>query len=317
MNGTSHHLNGDGPPLLGEDSPHHKIEAFLQREMERGTLVRVELSQVGLHGDSKVGDWNAFEGIGPEHITLSILERAMDDAKMQKGSPRYVVSVFRTHDRKYDGRVWFTLAGGGHEFDGIEEMEGPNATGIVAQLMRHTEASARLSLMSARDIIVEQRREIAEQRAFIRQAMQMQFKLVDTYEKLKNEQHTRDLAIRKERFEEVKQEQIFGQIMMLLPIFFRFLGGDKSDMVRLTAMEHQIRSLFGSIPEKTLLEFMAKLDPTQQLSLMDLNKLISSPPTSPAEAIAQKEKREKDQREAEEKRRLEAEKDAAKNHGSG
>ncbi len=313
MNGLSNGTSNGAydSHLVHDDSPHRKIEFFLTRAFEGGPIVRVELAQVGLHGDQKVGDWSSFEGVGPEHVTMQILERAMDDARMQKGSPRYVVTIFRSLERRQsDGRQWFTLAGGGHEFDGIEEMEGPTGTGLIAQLMRHNEASARLSLLASRDIMVEQRREIAELRAMVRHMMTGHFKLVETHEKLINEDHKRALDLRKSRFEEVKQEQIFGQIMMLLPIVMRLLAGDKSDTIRMAALEQQLRTLFGSMSEKQLGEIMGKLDQTQILSFLDLNKLMSSPPPSPTEAVNAKEKREKDAektaKDAEDKRKAEA-----------
>lgn len=296
-NGASHDSY-----LVHDDSPHRKIESFLTRAFEGGPIARIELAQVGLHGDQKVGDWSTFEGLGPEHVTQQILERAMDDARMQKGSPRYVVTYFRSLERRQsDGRKWFTLAGGGHEFDGVEEMEGPTGTGIIAQLMRHNEASARLSLLASRDIMVEQRREIQELRSMVRHMMQGHFKLVETHEKLINEDHKRALDLRKSRFEEVKQEQIFGQIMLLLPIFMRFLAGDKSDTIRMAALEQQIRTFFGSMSEKQMGEIMGKLDQAQILSLMDLNKLVSSPPKSPTVAVNEKEAREKAEKEAADK----------------
>jgi hypothetical protein len=309
-------LNGQSSPhadeqygsIVHDDSPHRKIEAFLTTAFERGPVVRVELAQVGLHGDSKVGDWSGFEGVGPEHLTMQILERAMDDARLQKGSPRYVVTFYRSNERRtHDGRQWFTLAGGGHELDGIEEMEGPTGTGLIAQLMRHNEASTRVALLSARDIMVEQRREIAELRSMVRHMMTGHFKLVETHEKLINEDHKRALELRKARFEEVKQEQIFGQIMMLLPILMRYLAGDKGDVLRYAALEQQLKMLFGGLTEKQFTGIMAQLTDTQALSLMDINKLMSRDPVPIKDQISEKEAKDR-KAAAEEAARKEADK---------
>ncbi len=239
---------------------------------------------------------------------MQILERAMDDARLQKGSPRYVVTFYRSNERRtHDGRQWFTLAGGGHELDGIEEMEGPTGTGLIAQLMRHNEASTRVALLSARDIMVEQRREIAELRSMVRHMMTGHFKLVETHEKLINEDHKRALELRKARFEEVKQEQIFGQIMMLLPILMRYLAGDKGDVLRYAALEQQLKMLFGGLTEKQFTGIMSQLTETQALSLLDLNKLMSRDPVPIKDQIAEKEAKDR-KAAAEEAARKEADK---------
>ena len=309
MNGTSNGSNGASHEsyMVQDDSPHRVIESFLNQAFHGGPIARIELSQVGMHGNQAVGDWNSFEGMGPEHVTMQILERAMDDARMQKGSPRYVVTIFRSAERRQsDGRKWFTLAGGGHEFDGVEEMEGPTGSGIIAQLMRHNEASARLALLATRDIIVEQRREIMELRSRERNQTQMQVRVLEAHERLINEEHKRALELRNARFEEHKQEQIFQQIMILLPVVMKLLAGDKSDTIKAAALEQQLRTLFGSMTEQQMFEIMKNLSPAQQMSIMDLNKLITTPPQSPADAIAAKEKKEKAEKEAEEKQKAEA-----------
>jgi len=252
-----------------------RIEVFLEDAFNKGPVAEVVLQHVSVQGNNNVGDWNSFEGMGPENLALQIMDRAVDDARAQRGSARYIVTFRRsTEKRGSDGRTWFTLTGGGYDIDGIEDTEGPNGPGLMSQLMRHNEASARIALLSARETIVDYRREVGELRSMVRHMTQAHFKLIETHEKLINEDHKRQLELRKARFDEARQEKVFDQIAQILPIVLRMFAEGKSEVLQDTALKMQVSNLVESLSEEQILDFARRLEPAQQMSFMDLYRQV-------------------------------------------
>lgn len=280
----------------GSEDPQRKVEKWLEKIMDSNTgLDRLVLEHVGINGNQQVWDLDHFEGLGPENVAAQVLERANDDAHAQKGTVRYKLVAFQGGSRHGSQRTWFTLAGGGFDLDGMEDTEGPNGPGIIAQLMRHNEAFMRGAMLQTREIIVDLRRELADQRQMNRHMLHNQFKVVEAHERLLNEQTRREIEMRKAKFDEVKQEKIFEQIMVLLPVALRHMAdASGSHAFKESALEQSLRSLIGTLRPEQLQGIMKNLNEAQVISFMDLYKsLANTHPQTVEDAIKDKEAREK------------------------
>lgn len=303
-----------GPLVPRDDSLVEKLEEFIGAAFNRGPVAEVGLMHVSTHGNNPVGDWNNFEGIAPENLAMEIMDRAVDDARAQRGSARYIVYYKRSAEkRNYDGRTWFTLTGGGYDIEGIEDTEGPNGSGLLSQMMRHNEASARIALLSARETIVDYRREVGELRSMVRHMTNAHFKLIETHEKLINEDHKRSLEMRKARFEEARQEKLFDQIGNIFPIILSMFAEGKSEVLQDTAFKLQIRNLVASLSEAQIANIMRGLDASQSVAFLGLYKSMRE---AEGESIT-KTIDEKEQAEAVAAAKAAAEAEAKKNGGGG
>lgn len=279
-----------GPLVPRDDSLTEKLEEFIGEAFERGVVAEVGLLHVSHQGNNPVGDWTQFEGIAPENLAMQIMDRAVDDARAQRGSARYIVYYKRSQDkRNYDGRTWFTLTGGGYDIEGIEDTEGPNAHGLLSQMMRHNEASARIALLSARETIVDYRREVTELRGMVRHMTNTQFKVIELYEKLMSQEHQRSLDLRKARFDEAKQEKLFDQIGNIFPLLLAMFAEGKSEVLKDAAFKMQIKNLVGSLSEEQIAGIVHRLEAPQQIAFLELyRQLRESDPKSISAVVDQK-----------------------------
>lgn len=271
-----------------QDDARTEIEVFIAKEMSRGPVARFELRMLTPQGDQRVGDWTDqdFEGKGPEELASEIFERAREDARSQIGEQRYAIAVYRAEGRPYAGRRFFNMPGGQSEFsDSLDVVRHPStAQGVLGQTLEHNQANHVLNHKLVQYIVGILQQRIRDLERSNEKLLSMHTRTVEAHERLVSEEHRRQLELRKMRFDEMKSEKLFEQIMLILPIIFRFAVGDKSASLQLAGLETQLHSLVGSLSEQQMGAVMRAMDPAQQASFLQLAQSLAQKKTESVDA---------------------------------
>lgn len=270
----------DAPAAEGDAAG--ELEVFLRREFDRGPVVRLVLSQLGQGGDSRVGEWDDLAGKGPDELAAELVERAKDDARSQAGDLRYGVAVYRAKDKPHTARKFVTIAGGASEFaDDLDTQRyTANAVGTLAQLMAHNQTGQALNVKLTMFVVTMMQNRIRDLERQNQRLQDTHQRAVQAHEQYVSQQHQRDLETRRARFDELRQEKIFEQVMLVLPLIFRFAVGDKSPALALAGLEQQLHTLIGSLSPAQLTTVMGALEPAQQASFLQLAQSIAAKKTS-------------------------------------
>jgi hypothetical protein len=274
---------------------HAEIVRFCTREMGRGPVHRFAAIQVG-YSESTIGDWSDLGGRDPESIASEIYERIKEDARGQTGLLRYIVAVYRAEGKPHAGRKWLTMQGGASEFQESFDVQRhpPTNQGVVGQLMEHEHSNHALSFKLVTYMISILQRRIQDLERQNERLMTTHTRTVEAHERLVNESHRRDMDLRKVRFDELKSEKLFDQIMLIAPLIFRYAVGDKSAVMQLAGLESQLHNLIGSFTPDQLRGLLSTLNPAQSASFMQLAQtLAASKPAGIGEELAKKEEEEK------------------------
>lgn len=269
-----------------------QIEEFVSREMARGPVHKFVLVQIHHQGDARVGEWDSLGGKDPVEVAGEIFDRAKDDARSQLGPLRYAVAVYRAEGKPHAGRKFFNITGGQSEFSDTFDMQRqpPTNAGVLGQLMEHEHLNHALNHKLVQYVIGVLQTRIRDLERQVERFVGVHVRTLETHERLLSEQHRRDLELRKVRFDEVKQEKLFEQIMVLAPLIFRYAVGDKSAVLQLAGLESQLHNLFGSLTQEQLAQIMRQFSPAQIASFTQLaQSLAQSRPRTVNEEVKRKE----------------------------
>jgi hypothetical protein len=133
---------------------------------------RVVLAQrVEGSGHHTVDEWSVAELVDARALAEVIYGAAMRDAQALRTSLAYGVFAIRSDRPEPIGRYFFRMEAG----LGWQPSDTPDERGIVAMLMRHTEASARLSLGHSRGILDQYERLLGQNTAHYEQLLQQAY----------------------------------------------------------------------------------------------------------------------------------------------
>jgi hypothetical protein len=137
------------------------------------------------------------------------------DAEGLGGLQRYVISAFRGVDQLT--RLPVRLSGTELSADG-EPLDSEPATtkGVLAQLMRHLEAQARMFTLGYGQVLSVMQRTIARQQGAVEAAEDVRLESVALAERMLSETHERDLATQNTQHEVDSREKMFHQLSDLL-----------------------------------------------------------------------------------------------------
>jgi len=139
------------------------------------------------------------------------------DAEGLGGLQRYVVAALRGADQIT--RLPLRVSGTEMTADG-EPLDSEPATmkGVLAQLMRHLEAQARMFTLGYGQVLSVMQRTISRQQAAVEAAEDVRLESVALAERMMSEQHERDLSVQNTQHEVDTREKMFNKISDLLSL---------------------------------------------------------------------------------------------------
>ncbi len=263
--------------MSDSEDNHRKLVSFLTREFSRteGRMcIRLELFHNEARGDSlrawhRAEDADVFNSLGNiEQLATTVIREAESTAEsFGGGGHRFVVRT----EQHLGGRSRMSF-----RIDIESDVDGdsatadaPNSTGLVGQLMRHLEVSARTQAMMFQTSLGTMSRTISELSDENRQLRKDRSDRIDELEESRSRQADRDLAGIRQIEEDKRKQILIDKVVQLLPaVAGRIIGGDSPGAP--SALGVLTNELADSLTAEQLAHIGSKLTSGQQVLLMEL-----------------------------------------------
>ncbi len=260
------------PPSSASSQEVDNVAEWIKGCMDRGTVSCIELMQRAAEGTSQTisSYYNEdFTAKDPQALAEAIMGEAYKDADSQRGTTRYVLQAFKEGEKTHFARHSFRLPGGLERTDDDTESELPNEKGLVAQMMRHTEAYARMMISGFGETVRGLSAQLQESNRQLNKLAQQQYTFLDMQQQLLDRQADRDLAIRQADGEDKRKAQVFEKLSMLFPILLKKMTGEGKSIEALLG-EEQIGSVLEGLSGEQITQILQTLEPVQQGAFMSL-----------------------------------------------
>ena len=251
-----------------------KLKTWMEKQLwntrEEGPVVKLVVRHLDAGGRAgKIEVWSQEipheadsvtidEGELPD-IVQEIQMAAFDDAEgMAAGLQRYQVLSYVKHKPHAHSRFTFTMSGGNDDVDDTGVSEPATTKGHLAQLMRHTEALMRTTVMSTNQNMAMLTRTVASQNDHI-----------ELVEDLKSQQHDRNLKTIQMENQEKRYAEMFDKATLLLPAVVNRVAGKKLLPENVSPMQDMLKNLAESLTEEQLAKILPTLKPEQQIALLE------------------------------------------------
>lgn len=249
-----------------EATTHEELKDWIASVIEKeGT--RLELRQKGDGAESRVREWKLPDA---ESGTLAreIQEHADRDGRHLRGPVLYVLLAYR-EEGAYFARI-FVSARGKDVGDRVLETESPTVEGVTSQLMRHTEASARIAVGQTSAIILQYQKMLESAYARIAQLEARQSKVMELYESLTGMEHERQLETMRVRASDKRTEFFKEKLDLIAPVLVNKVLAAKGGPSPSIFGEEMVRQLLKSLKPGQIEHIMGSLEPAQVAILSEL-----------------------------------------------
>lgn len=265
-----------------EDANLVKILRGLRGALARGAIDRIELRHLletsgeavalTLSGESLQSDIRAAGNneAAASALAEQILSHAEEEAKTLRGVNRYGVTVYRPGDSQYCNRTLFTLRGTAIEdSDSIEESEKPNATGLVSQMMRHTEVMARMSEVGHERQVRYYDGMLSQLGRLVENMMEKHVRVLEVTETLLDAKAEREINIKRMETGDAFKKRLLEQFMMTAaPLVHKLTSGNPD--VNAAATDNLMVTFAASLKPEQMAQLAQVLAPEQQAIFLEL-----------------------------------------------
>jgi hypothetical protein len=245
----------------GEDPKNGRCTGFLVLHMGSGK-------------NNQVASVPVHEKFGPEDVeemATELVNMAEFDADALGGIQKYYLTASFENLSAPINRFAFRVNGAASE-DNVDtfDSEPANTKGLLGQMMRHTEASHRISVASTGHVITMQNKIITRQAEQLEAMQSKHIELIETLEELKSERHSRDLDAAESMRKQEAYKDITQKILMLMPIVVNKFTGKKLLPEKTTSGEQMVKSLMDSIKPEQMEKMGEILTPEQQMIIFNV-----------------------------------------------
>lgn len=264
--------------MSDSEENHRKIVDFLKREFSRTEgrqCVRLELFADKSRGDPirswhRAEDAEVFAGLGNiEQLATTVLREAENMVESYGGGAHRFELRTEQHlgnRQRMSFRIEIESDADG---SGGSAPDAPSSTGLVGQLMRHLEVSARTQAMMFQTSLGTMSRTISELSEENRTLRKDRSDRIDELEESRSLQADRDLAGIRQLEEDKRKQLIVDKVMQLLPaVAGRIIGGDAPGAP--SAVSVLTNELADSLTPEQLAHIGSKLTSGQQVLLLEL-----------------------------------------------
>jgi hypothetical protein len=268
-------------------SQHADIANWLRTQVSDGCC-RVHLTQrVGVE-NQHVREWPIAEGVDVDALAEEIDRRMREEARVLRGPTRYTIFGFKLGAYDYHDRKIVLIEGIGASTDMVlGETEQPDGRGIVSQMMRHNEASARISLGQTMAIVEHYKAILHERDARIAVLEQKLEQLGELQQEIVSMQHERNLDIIREKRADRRHAFLREKLDMLTPaIMSKVLGAGTAKGQGSMFGEELLRQFLKSLGAKQYAAITNALTPEQVVALTEIFERYSERETQRERAAA-------------------------------
>ena len=278
-------------PLLPE---HIEIGDWLAMQIRDG-CTRIVLRQRIQDLEQHVKDFPLTPETDVVALAEEIRAKMNDDGRQLRGPTLFALFSFRAgqnvHVDRILRRVEGTAGGGGALFG---ETEASDARGIVAMMMRHSEASARIALGQTLEIVEHYKsigKERGERVAALEERQTENFKL---FERLMSLQHERELEKIREHRKDEGRAFLRQKIDLIAPVILsKVLSAGMPKGQGAVLGEEVLRQFLKSLRPEQVQAIIGALGPEQVVSMVELYERYNDreegvkPPTSGEDGASQ------------------------------
>lgn len=262
--------------------PDEHIVKWLNKQLkdltERGLPERFELWHAveGERGD-KLDSYPVDDETEPSELAQEIWAKAEHDAGTHSSpSQKYSVLMFRCDDdSEHEGMHSFILQG--RQFRSITggATEPPTEKGLTAQLMRHSEGSARMMLGIAESTAGRLTRQNEEMSQRIDRMAGQNLDMFEKYQELLDRSAERALEQAKAEAKERRHEELMGMVMAMVPLVAsKFLGAGApsvaGQMAQSSTRDLSVQKLLKGLSVEETTKVFEALQPQNQMVMMEL-----------------------------------------------
>ncbi|MHB2027583.1 MAG: hypothetical protein ACYCPT_02045 [Acidimicrobiales bacterium] len=261
---------------------HEKVLATVLRSVRgfMGTGPTARINVQHLHADGSEGRAGFLEGekitgktATPDAVADEIVEIIENDAKLWRGTNRYVVLFYRPGEREHSARCGVVVQNDKAVLrDSLEESEPANDKGLTSMAMRHME-----SMMTRMNNMVDMFLKAASDKERIQaeqlsQADNARIRLLQLEQDLLDRKEERHLKIAREAKTDKLVEKGVETVMMLGgPLLGKLLPGAQGQAVAADAMTIQ---LMASLTPEQIQALATVLTPEQGAVFLELYKSL-------------------------------------------
>jgi len=250
-------------------------QLFHYSDTKNGRCTSFILSHVGSGSKSNiVTTMPIIEKIGPDDIDETvgqINETATIDAEGLGGLQKYMLqATFENLDKPINRFIFRINATDGEDNVDVMDSEPATQKGLMSQMMRHTEATFRISMASTGNIVGMQNRIISRQAEQIETLTQKHIELVQVLEELQTEKHTRELDAAVAMRKQEAYKDITQKVLLLLPTVANKLAGKTLLPEKTTSGEQMIKSLMDSLTPDQMNNMQGMLSPEQKMVMFQI-----------------------------------------------
>jgi hypothetical protein len=277
---------------------HRKLVAFLSGEFARGEgRICVQLDLTAANPGSvgtPLGTWDRaenpelFSDLGKiEELVTAILTKAQDHADaFGSGSHRFEIRTRQHlgHRVAHGFRLAATTDSDG--LGGGDDQ--PNATGVLAQQMRHTEIHMRMSVTTTQLMVGTLERQLRSLSDECVQLREERRKHLAELEEARSTRGEREYVMSMGLAADERKTQAVNKVLQLLPVVAtKFLGKEAMEGGKATPLSMLISELGKSLTPPQIKQITAALSMEQQMLLMEAMRVAQA-----AEPAADEEKKE-------------------------
>ncbi len=247
-----------------------ELTRWLQRQVDERRARVVLRQRAGSGGaDQTVREWRLTEIVASE-LATQIHNRALEDSTHQRGPVQYGLFAYVEGHKSYVDRTFLTIDDGGAgetsassslaTLNQDDPSERAQSATLVALLMKHTHASAQLSLGNTIDIIRHYKEDAATKDARIRELEERHSKVLQMYEELLSMKHERELEMLRAQNSEKRKDHLLDKLDMLVPIAMsKVLPASSTPALG----QELMRQLLKSLSREQLAALVKNLNPEQ------------------------------------------------------
>ena len=199
---------------------------------------------------------------------------ATDDAEgLASGLQKYVLLPYSSEGKTAGRCVFAIAASSGDDSESDLDSEPPTSRGLVAMLMRHCEAMARVTSAGTGHIIQMQARTIQQLSEMNQHTQAKHLEYVEAIEGLKSQQHERDLQTAQAAFKQESIREVTNKALLLLPAIANKIIAPKGQKLlteKTTTAEQMVMSLMSTIKPEQFEKLQTALTPEQTMTLVQL-----------------------------------------------
>lgn len=254
-----------------------KVKAWLNDITGDGIIHRITLHHAVEGGGPEIlGVVRVSDSDDPFDVVQEIWDMAVNDAesRMTGSMQRYVMVAYRSDVEEPEGQHPFLMNGRANPDLMGGSTEGPNPTGHMGQLMRHTEklhgSVMHLTEMTAGRLA----RDLEAERKIRMRLEDERMKTMETVQELADRKHERDLENKREEARQRRHDEMLAVATSMLPLmvgkFLQSPGGPQ--LPAAGARDEAVHNLLKGLSEAEAMGVMGALKPHNQMTLMELYK---------------------------------------------